>query len=249
MEFIAALAASSMSNHISNILKQAITTFTCKPEWFTINLHSLISSMDKTTAEDVNFPTQFTSDRLWKQPGKAPVTCIEIYEDLNVSISIFILKPGGRLPLHNHPEMYGLIKVITGKVKITSYSINTERTMEVDRRSFKGETVPPFSYHRKQIVTAELSSSEIVDTGSNTCVLEPNRNNLHEIESVDGPAAFLDVLAPPYGTLIPNNGPRLCSYYSILSQVSSSIFRLQETKSPSWYWTDAFPYTGPELVV
>ncbi|XP_018579935.1 2-aminoethanethiol dioxygenase [Anoplophora glabripennis] len=238
-----------MTNHINNVLKQAITTFTCKPEVFSLNLHSLISLLDKTTAEDVNFPFEFTKERVWKQPRKAPVTCIDIFENSHVTMGIFILKPGGRLPLHNHPEMYGLIKVIAGKVKITSYSLNTERTLEIDRRSFKGESAPPISFGHKQLLTAELSSSEIVDTTSTTCMLEPNRKNLHEIESIDGPAAFLDILAPPYGTIIPNVGPRLCSYYAVLSQISSNIFRLQEIRSPSWYWTDAFPYSGPELVL
>lgn len=238
-----------MTNHINNVLKQAITSFTCKPEVFSSNLHSLITLLDRTTAEDVNFPPQFTTERLWKQPGKAPVTCIDIFENPHVTMGIFILKPGGRLPLHNHPEMYGLIKVISGKVRITSYSLNTERTLEIDRRSFKGEPIPPINFSHKKILTAEFSSSEMVDTNSKTCMLEPDKKNLHEIESVDGPAAFLDVLAPPYNTVIPNVGPRLCSYYSVLSQISSNIFRLQEIRSPSWYWTDAFPYTGPELVL
>ncbi|KAJ8985039.1 hypothetical protein NQ317_016950 [Molorchus minor] len=238
-----------MSSHINNILKQAITTFTCRPDLFCSNLHLLISLLDRTTAEDVNLHPQFTTDSLWNQPGKAPVSCIDIYEDNNITMGIFIIKPGGKLPLHNHPEMHGLIKVIAGKVTITSYSINTEKTVEIDSRSLKSDFLPALSYTHKKILTAELTSSEIVDTSSNTCLLDPNNKNLHEILTVDGPAAFLDILAPPYGTLVPDNGPRLCSYYSILSQVCPNIYRLQENKSPSWYWTDAFPYTGPELQV
>ncbi|KAJ8941552.1 hypothetical protein NQ318_011509 [Aromia moschata] len=238
-----------MTSQINTILKQAITTFTCKPDLFYSNLGLLMSLLDKLTAEDVNFHPQFRTERLWTQPGKAPVTCIDIYEDHNVTMGISIIKPGGQLPLHNHPEMHGLIKVIAGKVKITSYSLNTEKTLEVDRRSFRGDFAPPAHYTHKRILTAELCSSEIVDVNSKTCLLEPNNKNLHEIHSVDGPAAFLDILAPPYGSLIPGNGPRLCSYYSVLSQVSPKIFKLQEIKSPSWYWTDAFPYTGPQLVL
>ncbi|KAJ8949347.1 hypothetical protein NQ314_008267 [Rhamnusium bicolor] len=238
-----------MTSHINIVLKQAITTFTSKPEFFYSNLHHLTSLLDKITAEDVNFHPQFTTERLWNKPGKAPVTCIDIYEDSNVTMGIFILKPGGQLPLHNHPEMHGLIKVITGKVKITSYSLNTEKTMEIDRKSLKGEFVTPVNLPRKRILTAELNSSEVIDSSSKTCLLEPNIKNLHEIQSIDGPAAFLDILAPPYGSITPSNGPRLCSYYSVLSQAAPNVYRLQEIKSPSWYWTDAFPYTGPELVI
>ncbi|VEN44307.1 unnamed protein product [Callosobruchus maculatus] len=235
-----------MASHINSVLKQAILTFTSKPELFTPNLNALAALLDKTTAEDVNLQPQFSTESLWSRPGKAPVTCIDIYEDQNITMGIFILKPGGHLPLHNHPEMYGLIKVISGKVRITSYSLNTPKTLEVDRRSFKDDPPPALVFSRKKILTAELVSSEIVDTSSKPCMLEPNDKNLHEIESVDGPAAFLDILAPPYSTLIPNNGPRLCSYFAVLSQVSPNVFKLQEIKSPSWYWNDMFPYTGPE---
>ena len=33
---------------------------------------------------------------------------------------------------------------------------------------------------------------------SGSCVLEPHKSNIHRVESVGGPAAFLDILAPPY---------------------------------------------------
>ncbi|CAH1996633.1 unnamed protein product [Acanthoscelides obtectus] len=206
-----------MATHINNVLKQAILTFTSKSELFAPNLNALSNLLEKITAEDVNLQPQFATESLWSRPGKAPVTCIDIYEDENLTMGIFILKPGGNLPLHNHPEMYGLIKVISGKVKITSYSLNTPKTLEVDRRSFMDDH-PTKLFSRKNIVTAELVSSEILDTSSKPCMLEPNEKNLHEIESVDGPAAFLDILAPPYGTMIPNNGPRLCSYFAVLNQ-------------------------------
>jgi len=71
--------------------------------------------------------------------------------------------------------------------------------------------------------------------------------NLHEIESIDGPAAFLDILAPPYDMPVPGYETRKCSYYTRLSQVAPNIFHLQEIHSPSWYWTDSFPYTGPDV--
>ena len=33
---------------------------------------------------------------------------------------------------------------------------------------------------------------------SGCCLLSPAESNIHKIESVGGPAAFLDILAPPY---------------------------------------------------
>lgn len=52
----------------------------------------------------------------------APVTYIEVFEDQNVSIGVFVLRDGAKIPLHDHPYMYGVLKVIYGKVKIQSYT-------------------------------------------------------------------------------------------------------------------------------
>ncbi|XP_060529375.1 2-aminoethanethiol dioxygenase [Cylas formicarius] len=236
-----------MTNHLLTVLKQAITTFTSKNDAFCANLQILLTLLDKINVEHVNLLPQFMTDQLWNQPGKAPVTCIEIYEDENVSMGIFILKPDGKLPLHNHPDMHGLIKVIAGKVKITSYSINTEKTKEVDLRSFGDGSTPIRPLSRSNILTAELVSVSIASTKSAPCVLEPHHKNLHEIQSLEGPAAFLDILAPPYDSPIVNNTQRQCSYFTKLSQVTPGIFRLKEIRSPSWYWTDSCPYTGPPI--
>ncbi|XP_030753157.1 2-aminoethanethiol dioxygenase [Sitophilus oryzae] len=241
-----------MSSHIFNVLKQAIVTFTskkAKPETFATNLQNLIALLDKTTAEHVNLPSHFLNPDLWNNPDKAPVSCIGVYEDDQVSMGIFILKPNGKLPLHNHPQMHGLIKVIAGRVKIVSYSIDTEKTKEIDEKSFQGETPPVLLRHKSKygIVTAELGDITVADTSSPTCTLEPDFKNLHEIQSLDEPAAFLDILAPPYDYPLEECASRHCSYYTRLSQVAPNIFRLQEIRSPSWYWTDSYPYTGPDL--
>jgi cysteamine dioxygenase len=38
------------------------------------------------------------------------VTYIGIYEDRDISVGIFIIRCGRRIPLHTHPGMHGLIK-------------------------------------------------------------------------------------------------------------------------------------------
>lgn len=243
----------SKPSHILNVLKQALITFTTskhKAESFPLNLEALIALLDKTTAEHVNFPRQYLNPQLWEHPDKAPVSCIEIFEDDHLTMGIFILKPNGKLPLHNHPQMHGLIKVIAGQVKIVSYSLNTDKTQEVDNKSFQDSRAPmPFKPKagNYNIVTAELNEITIAGVNSPPCVLEPNYKNLHEIQSLNEPAAFLDILAPPYGYSAADYEPRKCSYYNRLSQVSSDVFRLQEIRSPLWYWTDSHPYTGPDL--
>ena len=51
-----------------------------------------------------------------------PVTYIGIYEDRDISVGIFIIRRGCRIPLHNHPGMYGVIKVVHGKVDVATYT-------------------------------------------------------------------------------------------------------------------------------
>lgn len=221
-----------VKNQISTVLKQALTTFASKKEKFQANLDDLKSLLDKITASDVNLNPQFMTDALWKSQNKAPVTYINIYEDDIISMGIFILKPGMKLPLHDHPQMYGLIKIISGTARIRSFSIQ-------DNLQEK------FGF--PLVLTAECSSDLVANSASECCVLEPEKRNLHEIESVGGPAAFLDILSPPYDTVIPNLGPRKCSYFQIINQLAPKLFMLQEIDSPQWFWSDSHPYCGPDI--
>lgn len=52
----------------------------------------------------------------------APVTYIKIHEDQDVSIGIFVVKAGSQIPLHNHPKMHGMLKVLYGTVDVSIYS-------------------------------------------------------------------------------------------------------------------------------
>ncbi|XP_056634140.1 2-aminoethanethiol dioxygenase [Diorhabda sublineata] len=240
-----------MASQIQKVLKQALLTFTSKPNNFISNLDNLSQILDKTVAEDLNFDITAVN----KDGEGAPVTYIDVYEDNLLTMGIFVVQKDKKLPLHNHPEMYGLIKVLAGKIRVISYSINTPKTIEVDTRSTKDANTQtgsstrillmPDRNARKQLITAELVSNDIVGVESKPCILDPNKRNIHEIHSVDGPAAFIDILAPPYNTEIPGVGIRYCSYYSILSNVLPNVFRLQEIRNPSWYWTDTLPYLGP----
>lgn len=39
-----------------------------------------------------------------------------------MTIAAFLLKPGAHLPIHDHPKMYGMMKVLHGQLKLQSYS-------------------------------------------------------------------------------------------------------------------------------
>ena len=52
----------------------------------------------------------------------APVTYIGLHEDVDLSIGVFIINPRGRMPLHNHPGMHGILKVVHGTVEVAFYN-------------------------------------------------------------------------------------------------------------------------------
>lgn len=224
------------THHIGNVLKQALATFTCKKDAFLQNIEALKVLLDKTTASDVDLKPHLFSGDTWKSEEKAPVSYIDIYEDDIITMGIFILKPGMKLPLHDHPYMYGLIKVLAGTLKISSFTVRTD----LDSFGDKDKLYPP-------VMTIEKHPEIIADNTSKSCTLEPFKRNLHEIESLGEPSAFLDVLSPPYETYIPNIGPRKCTYFKIISQLNPILYKVVEAPQPSWFWSDLIPYTGPEL--
>ena len=84
--------------------------FVLNPEEFSASLSELKSLLDGLRGNDVGLDK---SRMLKSTPPNlaAPVTYIKIHEDQDVSIGIFVVKGGQKIPLHNHPKMHGLLKV------------------------------------------------------------------------------------------------------------------------------------------
>jgi len=148
----------------------------------------------------------------------APVTYIKIHEDQDVSIGIFVVKGGQKIPLHNHPKMHGLLKVVYGNVDISVYS-----------------KLKPHQINQLDIPQVLRDKSHLIDQGfvfpsfretfksiseeHDALVLTPDDNNYHEICTVgEGHAAFFDILAPPYHTEVPHEDAdedlRECHFFS-----------------------------------
>lgn len=78
-------------------------------------------------------------------------------------------------------------------------------------------------------------------------MLCPVEGNIHQIDTIDGPAAFVDILAPPYKTDIPEAGKRCCKYFKEVN-ISKDV-KLAIVSDPKDYWSDTAPYTGPQFSV
>ena len=177
----------------------------------------------------------------------APVTYIHIFDDeKTVASSIFALKEGTSLPLHDHPNMHGFIKCISGKVLIKSYSKIWEKTFTCNTPNSKIDLQASgdFSHERLRVGASRLPDRILTEDDSEAASLQPEQGNIHSVTAIDGPAAFIDFLAPPYS----NDGQHTCHYFQVESSDHvNDVHTLLEVGCPSWYWCAYAPYIGPQV--
>jgi len=248
---------------ISKIAVQAYRTFGRggSEQSFQQNLSKLRELLGRLTAHDVNLDAALVRDPTPFDPdcGLAPVTFIDIWKDEHFSMSIFVLKPGTRLPMHDHPRMHGLIRVIHGRMNVSSYSLLERKSgdgFEPMRSSGNGRDS---AIKKGDVFTAHRispTSGNVVDVNSEPVVLTPNDGNVHEIHAIDSPAAFFDILAPPYDDH--RHGRHPCHYFRELpvskshselpdSPQEKRLHRLLCIPTPLDYWTDYAAYDGPDI--
>ncbi|XP_074641053.1 2-aminoethanethiol dioxygenase-like [Tubulanus polymorphus] len=243
-----------MAALIQKVVKMAQQTFSkhTKGALFQEKITLLSKTMKQVTAADLNFDQELVADpTFYKQTSNfAPVVYVPIWEDEIVSIGIFVLKNGVSLPLHDHPNMHGVCKVIHGTLKVKQYSGAFKSTPHVSTKIPK-EITSNFTRLQIQNYIKEVRPSQVCEfnTESEPCLLTPTDGNFHEITSLNGPAAFLDILAPPYDY----DKGQVCHYYQEIpiqhqSGQTSDIAWLLEIPQPSEFWCETSSYKGPEIL-
>ncbi|CEG49082.1 Uncharacterized conserved protein [Plasmopara halstedii] len=159
---------------------------------------------------DQLFPENF----LLKVPGtncseiEAPA-CVHyqhVYENESFSIGIFILPPGVAIPLHDHPRMSVISRILYGSLHIKSYDfVNgtvSSGTSKLARRCMDKVIAAPY-----------------------TTELLPDCGNLHELIGGDDiGCAFLDIITPPYDA----NCGRDCTYFRVQNSIDSQVDESEE---------------------
>ncbi|CAH1406466.1 unnamed protein product [Nezara viridula] len=219
-------ASSQIIPRIELIRERVFQTFSNGPnkgENFEKNLKNLLSVMDKLTAEDVKLDKS-----LLKAHRLAPVTYIEILKTTKYVINMFVLRPESKLPLHDHPAMHGICKVVSGKVNIKNFSLIAEgfSTLGMER-----------------LLTVKEPERTLTEKDP-AVLLTPSKGNIHELQAKEDGAAFVDVLAPPYSSSIEGVGPRTCNYFEEVGE-NLGYTELVKIENAPDFWTDVSPYLGP----
>ncbi|KAM8806194.1 2-aminoethanethiol dioxygenase [Eudromia elegans] len=208
------------------------------------DLHRLRQLLDEVRAEDLHLPPPGPAPVPAGGPRAGavpPVSYMHICETESFSMGVFLLRGGACIPLHDHPGMSGMLKVLYGTLRIAC----------LDTLPAAAAAAPPpaAAAAAGPWQRALLRSRQLYTRASPPCLLAPHTDNLHQIDAVDGPAAFLDILAPPYD---PEHG-RDCHYYRLLEPPAAEPPALPrevwllETPQASDFWCGGEPYPGPRV--
>uniref|UniRef100_A0A672F8F4 2-aminoethanethiol (cysteamine) dioxygenase b n=1 Tax=Salarias fasciatus TaxID=181472 RepID=A0A672F8F4_SALFA len=229
----------AMTSIVQRIARQALLTFRSPGSKSFPEHHGKLQSLvTEVRAADLKLVPRRAEDGPGALPYQhaPPVTYMHICETEHFSMGVFLLRSGASIPLHDHPGMHGVLKVLYGKVRISCF----DRPERPDRAAAPRRSL--------------LRSTGVYTEDSSPCVLFPDRDNLHQIDAVDGPTAFMDILAPPYD---PDDG-RDCHYYRVLSGAEGAGRDRDRDRgrrrSGSWRWhsrrtsgAEREPYPGPEV--
>lgn len=179
-----------------------------------------------------------------KRAGFAPpITYVHVYECASFSIGIFCLPPSAFLPLHNHPGMTVLSKLLYGSMHLKSYDC-------VDTTDIEISSWPP-----QAKLLAKTKVNTIYEAPCESSVLCPRTGgNIHSLTAVTS-CAVLDVLAPPYS----EKDGRHCTYYrgypcsglpengNTQSNDDQNYMWLEEIERPDDFFIKGGQYLGPKI--
>lgn len=245
-----------MSVLFESVFKQALVTFARENfAMFGSNFNTLKQLVDQLSAKDLDIPPDLLTTRSFVQsPTRAPVKYLEIFEHQTFTMSVFIVANRYTMPLHDHPG-HGLLRVVSGAAHIQSYSLEH-----------------PLRNNSPGLLTVyeETPAEWTIQTGSS--VLTPTKCNIHEIMAVgNSPAAFFDILSPPYESNLSEYGPKRCLFYRKIAYkpttsttstdaktLESHIHTvtgdrlepvyLQQIRAPNHYHCDDIPYDPPAFL-
>ncbi|KRX49155.1 2-aminoethanethiol dioxygenase [Trichinella murrelli] len=114
-----------MMSLIQRIINQAELVARSKCDVASVEFKQLKDLMNQVRAKDLNY----NGSKAFEQLGyiesdmkHAPCLYTEVYQNERMNVCIFCVPNGREIPLHDHPYMCGIMKIIEGKALVEAYS-------------------------------------------------------------------------------------------------------------------------------
>ena len=185
---------------VSNILRvaQNLLSNNAQAPSSIATLDPIIRALDTLQPVDVGLgPSTLRSLR-----GTTAVRCQHVYSAGLFDIDIFIFPPYASIPLHDHPHMAVLSRVLLGHVEMTAFDLIEPN---VDEPSAQQRPAPATASY----AWARACGTEHRADAHSTLALTATQGNVHAFRAGDRGCAIFDILMPPYS---PAAG-RSCNYY------------------------------------
>lgn len=122
------------------------------------------------------------------------ISLINVYPNKSLWLGLFCMAQGTRFPLHDHPDMIGMTRLIHGHISYRSMDILSS--------------------------TAGLSEAKLQTAGeaqhSALLWLTPSCGNIHEIQAIQS-SVLLDLFIPNYSS------SRVCTYFEEISSEGDEV--------------------------
>jgi hypothetical protein len=162
------------------------------------NLLACMSAMNDVTLQELGL------SKLYLEHLEESV-CLDICTSRKFSIAVFIIPRGCRLPLHDHPNMCVLSKLIVGRLRYRSFT--------------------PIGYNTNLSTGTYQCVNEYKTFHDPTWALTRSVGNFHELIAEEC-CVLLDSILPPY-----HPPERSCIYYQA-NQLPSKEWILEATSEP-----------------